>query len=210
MEEQIQEQVVCWRCQEPLLETQPQTELPCHHFLHTACLINIVHYNFFNHCALCNTIFFEHEDEDAPNEVSEETRIQNLYNTDIKFKKAAKKLAKQKAISRRNRTKVVSLVKQKKGEIRNQLLLLKAQVEGLTNTKKQEVFDSQEYKDYIKSQRTYTALENRIRRDYTCSPRLLQRALQEKPGFKRFNPKSRWRDRSYYLFQRPWRFHIPL
>ena len=209
MEEQIQEQAVCWRCNEPLLETQPQTELPCHHFLHTACLINIVHYNAHNECMICNTIFYEHED-DFVADVSEETRIQTLYNTDTKFKKAAKNLVKQKGLCGRNRTKVVNLIKQKKNEIRNQLLLIKAQMEGLTNTKKQEIFNSQEYKDYVKSQRTYTALENRLRRDYTCSPKLLQRALQEKTGFKRFNPRHRWRDRSYYLFQRPWRFHIPL
>lgn len=214
LEEQMQQQVLaeCWRCHEPLLENEPQTELPCHHFLHTTCFVQIIHYDIWRNCPICNEAFNVLEDHEAPaeNQVSEETRIQNLYNSNVRFKEAAKKLVKQKNMANRNRTKVVNLVKQKKNEVRDQLLLIKAQLEGITETKKQEVFNSQEYKNYIKFQRSYTALENKLRTDYNCSAKLLARALYEKPGFKRFNPRTRWSHRSYYLFQRPWHFRVPV
>ncbi len=214
LEQQLEQQIQaeCWRCHEPLLENEPQTELPCHHFLHTNCFVQIVHYNLWRNCPICNEVFnaIEEEEEEVDNVVSEETRIQNLYNTNTRFKELAKKLVKQKSLTSRSRTKVCQLVRTKKNEIRNQLLLIKAQLQGITETKKSEVSNSQEYKDYIKSQRGYTMVENKLRQDFNCSPKLIARALREKPGFKRFNPRRWWRDRPYYMFQRPWRFHIPV
>jgi hypothetical protein len=208
-------QAECWRCHEPLLQNQPQTELPCHHFLHTACFVNIIHFNILTNCAICDLVFNENQHDENLHihgnaEISEETRIQNLYNTNTIFKDAAKKLVKQKSTTSSKRGKLQKLCKQKKNEVRNQLLVIKAQLEGITETKKAEIRNSQEYKEYLKSQRTYTLLENKLRSDYNCSPKLLARALHEKPGFKRFNPRHRWSHASYYLFQRPWHFHVPI
>jgi hypothetical protein len=215
LEEQMQQQVLaeCWRCHEPLLENEPQTELPCHHFLHTTCFVQIVHYNLWRNCPICNEVFNQNEEDEEETpaaQLSEETRIQNLYNSNARFKEAAKKLVKQKGLCSSSRMKVAKLVKEKKNEVRNQLLLIKAQLQGITETKKREVMNSQEYKNYIKSQRAYTMMENKLRADYNCSPKLLSRALYEKPGFRRFNPRSRWFHRSYYLFQRPWYFRVPV
>ena len=201
----------CWYCHEEMVETQPRSELPCHHFLHTTCFINIVHYNTYNSCALCNTIFNQNPiDEIEETQVPDTTRIQNLYDTNEQFKNLAKKLVQKRRLYGKERTRVTKFVREKKNEIREQLLVLKAQVEGLTSLKKNEVFQSQEYKDYVKAKRSYTVIKTKLERDHNCSPKALARALHEKPGFRRFNPHQSWRHRSYYLFQRAWHFYIPV
>ena len=205
----------CWHCHNPITEEDPQTELPCHHRLHTTCFTYVVFDGDVTSCPLCNVLFnypaeAEQQEADLTPQEAENIRIQNLYDTNARFKTMAKKLVQKKLQINKTRVAAIKLVKQKKQEIRDQLLLLKAQLEGLTSLKKNEIQESQQYKEYLKAKRSYTVLENTLQRDHNCSSRAIARALSQKPGFRRFNPRERWRHNSYYLFQRPWNFHIPI
>jgi hypothetical protein len=211
-EDEVQQ---CWRCHMPITEGHAKTELPCHHFLHTNCFVEVIHHGLFANCVLCDQIFNPHQHMEDNYQTDnhqhiERERICQLYDTNPRFKEIAKKLVKQKALCSKTRIGVQKLIKQKKGEVREQLLLIKAQLEGITSLKKNEVQTSQQYKDYMKAKRSYAAAENKLQRDHNCSAKLLSRALREKPGFKRFNARHRWFHYSYYLFHRPWRYRVPV
>lgn len=187
------EQVICWRCENPLLGEQQQTELLCHHRMHTACFLQIAHLDY--NCPYCNEPInpngpaaqYEHHESDV-----EGARIRNLYETNARFKELAQKIAKKRRLVSQKQTAYLKFMKTKKEEIRNQLLVIKAQLEGLTETKKTEIKNSDAYKEYISATRGYTMLENKLRQQYNCSPRKFARSLKEKPGFRRFSPIS-WR-----------------
>ncbi len=212
MEDQEHNENECWYCHEEIVENQPRSQLPCHHFLHTSCFVNIVHYHTWTACGICHTIFNQNPvDEFQETPTQETTRIEQLYATNPRFKEAAKKLVKQRSVWTRARSTLKSLIKQKKTEARPQLLVIKAQLEGITSLKKAEIQESQQYKNYMKAKRSYTLLGTRLREEFDCTPRELARALREKPGFKRFNPRGeRWFHSSYCLFQRPWRYRVPV
>jgi hypothetical protein len=212
-QEQEQEQHnECWYCHEEMVAEQPRSELPCHHFLHTTCFVHIVHFHTWNACGLCHQIFDQnHNDVFQEPAATETSRIEQLYTTDPRFKEAAKRLVKQKSMVTRTRNKMVKLVKQKKAEVRERLLVIQAQLEGITSLKKDEIQESQEYKDFMKAKRGYTMIGNRLREEFNCTPREIGRALREKPGFKRFNPRGeRWFHSAYNMFQRPWRYRVPV
>lgn len=185
MEEEI---LACWRCNNQLQEDQQQTELLCHHRMHTACFLDIVHLDYT--CPHCDQPinpnmpgFREHVDEET-----EETRVQNLYDTQSVFRDLAKKIAKKRTeISKKERA-YLHCIKEKKGEIRNQLLVIQAQLEGLTETKKTEIRNSVAYKEYMAAKRSYSLLTGRLRTNYNCSERKMARCLQNKIGFRRFHP----------------------
>ena len=199
----------CFRCNHPFLETDVRAELPCHHFLHTTCLIGYIFYQGPHtvECDVCHTIAWttQHEDPfqeaEAEAEAGEDThgpqtepetsRIQNLYATNDTFKKLAKNLARQRRILGRNLTDLVKFSKEKKGEIRNQLILLKAQLEGLTELKKSEIRNSDQYKRHVSGMRSYNLYLGKLQREYNCSERKIMHELGNLPGFRSFSPVRR-------------------
>lgn len=213
--------IQCLHCQNPIQETDVKAELPCHGFLHTACFFPFTRAPGFNHideCEECQVIFTEHHydvDEDTivnqqDPETTQRGQIRNLYETNEGFRKKAKDLVKQRTLQSKAESVLRRVIKQKKEDIRPQLLLLKAQLQGLLEGKREEVRDSPEYKDFLKAKRRYNMLETHLRTQYNCSARKLQRYLNDKPGFRRFSPGFRHYWRSYSLMNRPWRYQVPI
>lgn len=191
MEQQEQENTICFRCDGPILQAHHQTGLLCGHKMHTTCFLEIAHLPE-TICRTCNEpinpnmpVFHNHNDNQSDIEA---TRIQNLYDTNATFKGIAQKLAKKRRLVSTKHTAYLKLIKTKKQEIREQLLLLKAQLEGLTETKKTEIRESTVYKEYIAANRGYSLLIGKLRNDYNCSERKIGRALRNKVGFRRFTP----------------------
>ena len=198
-EENIQneqnEQVVCWRCDQDITEDQQQMELLCHHKMHTACFLQIAHLDYY--CPHCNEALNPNVAILNANQYDsdhEGTRIRNLYDTNPTFKTFAQKLVKKSQLVKKKETAYAKLIKTKKLEIRPQLLAIKSQLEGLTETKKTEIRQSDIYKEYLSAYRAYTGMKTKLRTEYNCTDRKLARALENKVGFRRFNPsRGRYR-----------------
>ena len=196
-------------------------------------------WNHFDECAICQPLLGGHahgheqnqnqndfqENYDVPNqnevgdndynvpnqnEVAPRDRIRNLFETNEQFRKKAKKIAKQRRLVSKSTSAVKKLSQTKKGEIRNQLLLLKAQLQGHVETKMGEIRESTEYKDFLKATRKYNCLMNKLRRDYACSESCLRNYLNDKPGFRTFTGIRYWRHSRYSILNRPWRYHVPI
>lgn len=217
--------VLCLLCQQEILQTDVKAELACHRFLHSRCLIRLSREDGFNHfdeCDVCMallpvTIENEEDDQSVASDhshhsvnISRRDRIRNLYDTNEAFRNKAKSLIKQKTVLTKSHTQVTKLVTAKKREIRNQLLLIKAQLQGLLEGKKDEVKASPEYKEFIKAERRYTGIQNQFRRNYNCTAYCLGEYLNDKPGFRRFHGISRWRYGHYRMFSRPFYYKVPL
>lgn len=215
----------CTFCQVELLETDVKSEMPCHRFFHTACLVNLwfdEDWNHFDDCAICQPLLGGHghgqnqndfqQNYDVPNqdEVQPRQRIRNLFDTDEQFRKKVKELVKQKTIVTKARSVAEKLNRTKKGEIRNQLLLIKAQLQGLIETKQEEVQTSVEYKEYMKSKRKYGTLMNHLEQEYRCRESCLRDYLNDKPGMRRFDGLRRWKHSRYTILTRPWRYRVPI
>jgi hypothetical protein len=222
---------LCSFCDAELQQTDVKLELPCHRFFHTTCAMNVIHNNWnffrdhFDECDICQAVFpydqqhiHMHQNQDAASDhgsvASEQpvrTRIRNLFETNQQFRKKTKDLVKQLRVVKKSRTAVQKLNQAKKGEIRNQLLLLRAQLQGLVETKKGEVQESTEYKDFLKAKRKYTALLNTLYRDYQCSESNVRNYLQDKPGLRRFDGlRRRWGYSRYVILTRTWRWRVPI
>lgn len=212
--------VNCLYCHDQIQEADIKAEMPCHHFLHTACFLPFTRAPGFNHideCQACQNMFTVHYPDDDGDtigthqgaQVTRRDEIRNLYETNEAFRKKAKDLVKQKTVTAKAQTEIKRVIQEKKGEIRNQLLLLKAQLEGLLEGKKDEVRSSPEYKEFVKAKRRYNGLETNLRTIHNCSARDIQKYLNDKPGFRRFDA---WRFYycSYSSMRRPWSFRVPV
>lgn len=203
----MEEQMNCCRCDAPIQVNQPQIQLLCHHPMHTNCFFEIGHMNF--PCPQCRQpvnpyepLFQEQQMEERQEQErqTEEQRVQGLYTTNEAFQKLAKKIVKKRSIAIQKDKILRSFIKTKKSEIRNQLLAIRAQLEGLTETKKREIRESNQYKESMAANRGYSLLTNKLQATYDCSERKLARSLREKPGFRRFQPLRRYRYRRLGLF----------
>jgi hypothetical protein len=201
-QEEQQEITICWRCNEEMHEDQQKIQLLCQHSMHTNCFLQIVHLNY--PCPHCNEPInpndVDHEEHQEHQEQTEESRIQTLYENDNAFQTLAKTIVKKRLIASRKEKELTRFIKMKKGEIRNQLLAIKAQLEGLTETKKREIRESNLYKECVSAKRGYSLLTGKLRETYECSERKMARALRNKPGFRRFTPLRYHRYRRNNLF----------
>jgi hypothetical protein len=187
--EQIQ---ICWRCNEEMREDQPKIQLLCQHSMHTNCFLQILHLNY--PCPFCNEPMNPNEVvHEEQQEQTEESRIQTLYENDNAFQTLAKNIVKKRLIASRKERELGQFIKMKKGEIRNQLLAIKAQLEGLTETKKREIRESNIFKESASAKRAYSVLLGKLRETYNCSERKMARVLRNKPGFRRFHPLRHYR-----------------
>lgn len=201
----------------------PKIELLCHHFFHTNCFL----VNFGDHCAVCNEPYLqdgegleeEEGEQDAMSVGSHAsnattgatgTRVLTLYNTNRAFRRDIKTYIEAARSISKPRKELQKLLGLKKAELAQPYALIKAQCEGLYNTKKEEIVQSEPYKSYkradARSQRLYTQLGTKYRVYSYHFP-----ALNALPGLKRLHRPNRWR--YYYrpstLIRRALRLRLP-
>lgn len=202
----------CGLCNEPLGDL-PQIQLPCTHRSHSQCfLANLEETGPFNwryiHCAECDVnLFPENDHVSVGSHPSEETRIENLLTNNRNFKKdlkyymhAKRSVAKPLAAFRR-------LIATKKAEVAPVYAQIKAQYQGLSNMKKDEIQASDEYKVYRRADARFRALYQGLLTKYNLH-RGFYHSLRSKPGFKTFSAPSRWRDSPSWMIRRTLRLRL--
>jgi len=165
---------ICGICEHEIGEV-PKIELLCHHFFHTNCFL----LSQGETCAVCEEPLLEEEaeaeegaDEEADDAQSvqstpqtDQTFILNLYNTNRHFRRDIKTYAHAVSSINRHKREVQKLLAEKKAEVATPYALLKAQYEGLYNTKKEEVVNSDAYKNYkrfdTRARRLYAGLRTK-------------------------------------------------
>jgi hypothetical protein len=216
---------LCFLCEQPIQEGQVRSELPCHHFLHTMCLINRANDHWAGEHFLCqcgeiiiqatenNVNFYDEEEEgDIPNNETGYnqllTTIRNLYNTDTRFKGLLRNIKKKRSVFNKACRGLHKLIKEKKAEVRTQLLSIQSQLEGITGVKKAEIRSSAAYKDFMLAKRSYNACYSRLQHRYGYTASTIREALSNVKGFRNFRTQPRWRESHYYLMSRPWRYYV--
>ena len=212
----------CGFCEQEIGQV-PKIELFCHHFFHTNCFL----LNMGDQCAVCHEPFFENENgleeegeiedhddiESIGSHVSAATaaaRVLNLFNTNRNFRRDIKTYVQASSSVSRPRRELHKLIAVKKAELAQPYALIKAHYEGLYNTKKDEIVQSDPYKAYkradARTQRLYTNLGTKYRvYSYHFA------ALQALPGLKRLRRPCRWRyySRPTSLIRRALRLRLP-
>jgi hypothetical protein len=223
---------VCPYCEEAFT-AQPQTELPCHHRYHTQCFLDHIvtemtrpEFPATAQCMMCITLLFpgihgdnEEEQEEEQEEQEEEedaqsvgtttsqTRILNLWNTNLQFRKDIKSYqASCKGVCRPLRE-FQALARTKKQEVASRFALLKAQYEGLAGTKKDEIVQSPEYKAYKSAIAKQTRWITKLRDTYDVSGFTL-RHLRGIRGLKSLRRPYYWRSRPNYIIRRALRLRL--
>ena len=226
-------EAVCPYCHQPF-NAQTETQLPCHHRYHTQCFLNHIMLEMTSpnfpadaHCMSCDHILFPgvygEEEEDGEEEEGDEasvatnettgvagTRVINLYNTNRVFRRDIKTYAHAFSSVSRPKREFKALIKEKRTELNEPYALMKAQYEGLYNVRKQQILDSESYKNYKRA-------DARMRRLYTSLGQKYRvysyhfHALSQFPGLKRLKGPSRWRyyDRPNRLIHRGLRLRLP-
>jgi hypothetical protein len=224
---------VCPYCEEAFT-AQPQTELPCHHRYHTQCFLDTILVTVLGQlphnriqCVVCHTLLLEdfqqedadeeeeeHEEEDQEEEdaqsvgsTTSQTRILNLWNTNLQFRKDIKSYqASCKGVCRPLRE-FQALARTKKQEVASRFALLKAQYEGLAGTKKDEIVQSPEYKAYKSAIAKQTRWITKLRDTYDVSGFTL-RHLRGIRGLKSLRRPYYWRSRPNYIIRRALRLRL--
>ena len=185
----------CWYCHQAFQENDTKMELLCHHFLHTNCFMRNQYYNDGTRCGICdqrmNPFWLDFDTPDGTQ--NEHIAINNLYDTNEAFKKVVHAAAKQRRILSGKERLYKKLVREKKDSIRQQLLAIKAQLEGITSLKINEIKEDRIYKDMIKARRAYDTLRSSFRRDYNYDTRTVAAALKTKRGLKNWKPYFSYR-----------------
>jgi hypothetical protein len=210
----------CGLCEGALLD-HPQTELRCHHFFHTECLLNnMAHFITLHHhqfhqlqCSLCD----EHllvdeevqEDNEEPTTVDHtSTRVNRLYDTNEEFRKDIKKYRDALRGASKPRKEFQKRLATTKAEIAPAYALLKSQVKALYTLKKEELVNSTEYKATRSADRTYIKYCTMLRTKYNVGPRMLAH-LATRPGCKSLRRPSLWRYSSpFWLIRRALRLRL--
>lgn len=153
---------LCLLCEHPLLHETPQTELPCHHTFHTTCLMDE---NDGFHCATC-----ENDDDfyQAPALIPSPGREQilKLYDDDERFRKQLKAYVEATKECAKPRKALADLAKQKKLQVSVRYAQIRAELEALYETKKDEIVSSEEYKAYKKVSAKQQASYSKLRTNY--------------------------------------------
>lgn len=212
----------CGFCEQEIGDV-PKIELLCHHFFHTNCFL----VNFGDQCAVCDRPFLQdgewqeveaEADNQSINSNHSETsaagaaRILNLYNTNRHFRRDIKTYAHAVSSMSKPKRELQKLIALKKAELAEPYALIRAQYEGLYNTKKEQLVQSEPYKAYkradARSQRLYSNLgtKYRVYKHHFY-------ALQDLPGLKRLRRPNEWRWRYYSrpssLIRRALRLRLP-
>lgn len=189
----------CALCDTELADT-PLTELNCHHTFHTTCLLNTIRGVHFTEwrllqCSVCEEYIFEIEDHQSVS--TDSGGADHLYNTNPNFRKDIKYYMHVKRALNKPHRNFKKLLAVKKAEVQDAYTLMKAQYEGIYNTKKDELTQSEEYRLYSKAQKKYLHTYASLRRKYNVTRAMLY-SLRTRPGLKSIS-SHRW----YYSFVRP-------
>lgn len=174
----------CTVCQHPLNPDTPQTELLCHHKFHTTCLMDENNGFLCSVCEDTDDVYFPNP-ADAP--VAGREQVLKLYDDDARFRRQLKAYVDATKACAKPRKALANLAKQKKLQVAVRYAQIKAELEGLYETKKDEIIATEEYKAYKKANAKQTASYMRLRRDYADYTRNLSH-LREKPGLKTLRP----------------------
>lgn len=209
----------CTICEEELGD-QPITELLCHHFFHTACILNMFTMHPQNHhlqCITCEQPFFtvqaqpveqrqeveeeEEEDEGEINylvrEAAERIRVSNLYDTDPKLRDLIKKYKTAYREVGKPRTQYAKLVMRKKEQLSNFAYPLFQQIRERQREINKDVFNSLEYKTFRQKDAAIMRYYNKLQSTYNITWRSF-RFLHNKRGCRGLRKPSyfnRWRVR---------------
>lgn len=195
--------VNCFHCYIQIQETDAKTEMPCHRFLHTRCLIRMIQQRDFYHfdtCDACEAMFPNQDEEVEDNESvhsnateqAQGERILNLYNTNRNFRRDIKTYAHAFSAVSKPRRELKAIITSKKAELKEPYALIKAQYEGLYNTKKEEILQSEPYKAYRKADTRARRLYTNLGTKYNVFSYHFN-ALRGLPGLRRLHGPSRWR-----------------
>lgn len=184
--------------------------MPCHHFLHSNCLIRILFEGDINHCGTCNAIInpYFNDHYDTQTQLNESEQVKQLYENNPVFRKKAKELAKEQRLTFQKMSKASMFGREKRKEITPQMKLLKQQMKALIEMKKNEVTTSQVFKDYQLQLRKYHKLLNSFNQEYDFSRLALRRALRQERGFKTFRAYNSLYYQPYRFFRRIFSFGI--
>ena len=217
----------CWYC-DTALEGRQTTQLLCNHTFHTECFFTDMRHLLTTHqrelhdihCVTCDALPFvaQGDVQDVQEEGDEEedtvsvhsnqttgaqgTRVLNLYTTNRVFRRDIKTYAHAVSSMSKPRKDLQKLIATKKTEVAEPYALIKAQYEGLYNTKKEEIVQSELYKTCKKGdariQKLYTNLGTKYRVFGYHFP-----ALSTVPGLKRLHrPHWRYYNRASSLIRR--------
>ncbi len=139
---------------------------------------------------------------------TERQRIHALWDSNKEFKKDLKTYMKAEREISKPRLAFQKLLAAKKTELKQVYLPIKLRLEGIYNTKKDELMESNECKAYRKasarSQRYYSIIHNKYN-----LPNSAFRYLREKRGCKRLHrPYRRWCSTPQYMIRRAIRFRF--
>ncbi len=220
----------CQSCQTPLAE-EPTTQLLCGHLYHTRCFLHnlrvaiqgdLVHEI---HCVSCDQHVFppllqqeeEQEqifvpidetqtDEEVQQEQTERQRVHSLWDTNNDFRKDLQKFMKSTRDSSKPRIAFQKLLATKKRELKEIYLPIQLRLEGIYNTKKDELMNSNECKDYRKASARSLRYYSLVREKYNLHGSSF-RYLREKRGCKRLQkPFRRWCLSPHWMIRRAIRF----
>ena len=219
------EQPICNICEE-VLGDRPRTELLCHHQCHSQCFFtNIrVAYDFSDiECVTCRQPLLppveepEGEEEEAQEDdnasaenesVELRNRIQTLWLSNERFQKNVRAYHKANRDVSKPRIAFTKLLALKKAEVMPRFLLIKAQYEGITGVKKDEILESQEYKNYRKALTKSMGMLSRLRQNY----RIHFYDLRYLRGFRGLRTlgrgRCRWRESPSHMIRRAFRLRF--
>lgn len=174
---------VCSLCGEPLQADSICTELLCHHKFHTACLIDE---GLELECTICEDqgVFYDHANT-APHITQEQ--VLKLYDDDAVFRRQLKAYVDATKACSKPRKALADLARQKKQQLSIRYAQIRAEVEALYETKKDELVSSEEYKAYRKAVQKHQASYSRLRTNYRDYTHRLS-DLREKPGLRTLRP----------------------
>lgn len=169
----------CSLCDEPFGDRHI-CQLVCGHTYHTQCLMDEDAYFY---CEVCGD-----PEEEVLNEDDAQTaaRLRTLWDTNEKFRKDIKAFQKVKRDLAAPKKAYQDFVAQKKAEVAPRWALLRAQYEGLYNTKQDEILESEQYKAYKAAYTKLTNAAGKLRARYEIH-RWDFSSLRVLPGCKRLS-----------------------
>jgi hypothetical protein len=197
----------CSLCEETL-NNLPCTELLCHHKYHTQCfLTNIAtgHQELHAiHCVVCEQGVFAAEQDNEDHEenhfvgdhtVQDDVQFLQLYETNAQFREDLKKCVKAGEESSKPRKAFHTLLLQKKRELKEILEPHIAEAQAAYDTKKDELLESEAFKNYKKTNGKWLRLWTKLVSVYHVN-RYNVSYLRSKPGLRRLHAPTYYERRS--------------
>ena len=214
---------ICPYCEEAIQEQDFKAQAPCGTLFHTPCFLYLrpQRNGHIEQCEPCFALFYPDDNEEVEEEVVEEDnhsvqsntvtvqhRIVNMWNTNEEFRKDIKSYQAAYRGVCQPLTDFRKLLRTKKEELKPRFTLIKAQYEGLSNLKKEEIKLSPEYKNYMKALSKETYYVHKLRRVHNVR-RSDFYFLNHIQGLRRLRyHRSYWRSSPQYMIRRTLRLNL--